>query len=689
MTLMGWVTIDLKPGINTGLTPAALQSGYTGSSNIRFKSGMPQKIGGWIKYYSGVLQGNPRHSHSWEDLAGNSRLAVATTARTYDYTNGVLTDISAQTLTTNPPVNFTTTLGSPVVTVTDTGVGSMTPYDSVYFDTPVAVDGIILSGIYQITAFIASTEYTITAAKNGVAGVTSGGAVPAFTTTSGSATVTVTLAAHGLVAGNDIIFPIATTVGGVTISGRYIVQGVTNANNFTITASLAASSSAGPTSMNSGNAQFVYAIALGPVAVGGGYGTGTYGTGAYGSGVPQSAQTGTALPVTDALLDNWGELSIYCPDGGGIYQWGPASGFLNYSIISTGPYFNTGAFVSIAQQMIVAYGSTQNATIGAYHDPLLVRWSTIGDFTVWVDLPTNQAGSYRIPTGSKIVGAVAGPSTTNYIWTDVDLWAMQYIGSEFVWGFTKVADNCGLIAKHAHAELSGNVYWMGPSNFFVMSGGTVSVLPCTVWDPVFQNLSPTQRNLCFAGANTSFTEVLFFYPSLASLGYCDTCVKYNIQEQTWDLLQDTAFSQRNTWIDLSILPNPIATTNSGVIYSQENGQDADINPITAWFKTGLFSLNNGEDVPFVDRIFPDFKWGEFGQAQSASIQIWVYVYKYPNPNTSPKTYGPFTMTETVSFISKRMRGGHYFQLYCQSTDAGSFWRLGALKVRWASDGRGI
>ena len=162
-------------------------------------------------------------------------------------------------------------------------------------------------------------------------------------------------------------------------------------------------------------------------------------------------------------------------------------------------------------------------------------------------------------------------------------------------------------------------------------------------------------------------------------------VKHNKIENTWDIVP----LQRNTWIDVSVIPNPIATNSSGVVYAQESGQDADINPISSWFLTGLFSLNNGEDVPFIDRIYPDLKWGEFGGTQGASLQITVYLYKYPNPNTTPKVYGPFTMNETISFISKRMRGGHYVQLKVQSTDAGSFWRWGATKVRWAPDGRGL
>ncbi len=679
---MSWVTVALRPGLNTQQTPTALEAGYTQTNYGRFKDHMFQKIGGWTRYYPNNLVGSPRHSHSWEDLANNSRYAVGTTTNLYDITNNVLKDVSPQTLTTNPAVSFTTTAGSPVISITDTAVNNITAYDSVFFNTPIAVDGLILSGLYAVTAFLSATSYQITAAANAVAGVLNGGAVPAFTTTSGSPTVKVTLASHGQTAGNDIVFPISTTVGGVTIFGRYIIQSIVDANNFNITAGTSASSTAGPTSMNGGNAQFLYYIALGPVAAGSAYGTGTYGTGTYGFGSAVTAQTGAAITSTDWTLDNWGELLTACPDGGGIYYWGPASGYLNSSIIPTGPVFNTGAFVSIAEQQIVAYGSTVNASIGVYQDPMLVRWCDVGNFAVWNGTTTNQAGQYRIPTGSKIIGGVAGPSTTNYIWTDINVYAMNYIGAKYVYGFTKIADNCGLIAKHAHAELGSSIYWMGIASFFVLSGGSVAQIPCPVWDAVYQNLDVSNKQLCFAGANTAFSEIWFYYPSLAKLGYCDMAAKYNVVEQTWDIVQ----IQRNTWIDASIIPNPIATTQTGAVYAHESGMDADNQPITPSFQTGYFSISNGEDIPFVDRIYPDFRWGEYGQSQNAQIQVTVYTAKYPG--STPKAYGPYLVTKSTPYISKRIRG-RYFSLAISSSDSGSFWRLGAVKVRWAPDGRGL
>ena len=1207
---MSWETVKLKPGVNVELTSTALEAGYATSAFIRFRAGMAEKLGGWQKYVPSAVPGVPLHSHAWEDLAQDARLAVGSTSAVQDITNSIVTTITPQTFLTNSTLNFSTTLGSATVTVVDTNVDGLTVTDAVFFNTPVSIGGIVLSGLYPIASIVSTTSYTVVASANATANASNAGTIPAFTTTSGLFTVNVTLANHGLTLGGDIVFPISSTLGGCIILGRYIAQSIIDGNNFTINASQAATSSAGPTAMNSGNGQLLYYISIGPstpsltttvfkTAVGGGsftvpatvysltaqaigggvagggayalatplavtpgqtvyynvgaagadswintsanaaptlssqgvlakaaaasgimggqaascvgtllysggnggsngFNPGTYGGygggggaagpngagknggngsngsaagpvyvvfvervgagawtvpsgvtsltleavgggglgykagssayggggggaysktntitvtpgqtvyfsvgtsadswinisassapgstaagvlakagasstgtaggaggaaasgignvtysggnggtgdssgyypgggggaagpngagknggngftsngcgggggsnggsssagangtstaggnggngtsgsgggagattldgyptngtggggggggfglngnnvasqggtdgslaggaygvgggggggvfgdasgGAYGGGgggwsysetattgiavitytVPAvyganggggganggsstagadasgitggnggegtggtgagagsatngtagtagggggggtyngtsgaggsdtsldsshgaggggggnasgalyggggtaggaqgivaysytttyPAQPGTAISATDYTLDNWGSFLTACPAAGPLFYWDPASGFANMSIIASAPPFSTGAFVSISAQQIIAYGSSVNADIGVYQDPLMVRWCNVGDFTDWTTLVTNQAGSYRLTSGSRIVGGFAGPSATNYLWTDLALWQMQYIGSGLVYGFTKVADNCGLIAKHAFAALGTDVFWMTPGQFFTMSAGGVQPMVCPVRDAVFQNINRSYTNSCFAGANTSFNEVWFFWPSAASTGYCDMAVKHNKIENTWDIVP----LQRNTWIDVSVIPNPIATNSSGVVYAQESGQDADTVAMTPSFTTGYFTFNEGEDIMFVDRVYPDFKWGTYGTS-GASIQITVYTAKYPG--STPVAYGPFTVTQATPYISKRMRG-RFFALGVSGADAGSFWRLGAVKFRAAPDGRGV
>ena len=677
---MPWTAIELKPGVNVELTPTALKTGYISTTLGRFKSGLFQKIGGWVKFTSQLVSGVPKVLHAWQTLSGSKLLAVGATNELGVLTSSTHQVITPATFLSDTAANFSTSAGSNLVTVVDANINTVTTYDSVFFNTPITVDAIILSGLYAINSYVSSTSYTILAGSNGASGVSNQGAVPAFTTTSGSYTVKVTLANHNLVTNSDVVFPISTTVGGATISGHYVVTSIVDANNFNITTAVAASSGAGPTNMNGGNAELLYYIATGPTQAGGNYGAGLYGSGGYGTGSPLVGQTGTPITATDWTIGNWGEDLIACPENGGVYYWAPSSGFSNATLIPTGPVYNTGAFISTAQQMIIAYGSTATSSIGVYQDPLLVKWCDVQNFFQWAPAITNQAGSFRIPTGSKII---AGSSTPymNLIWTDVECWAMNYIGSSLVFGFVKAGSNCGLIAKHAFTQQAGNVFWMGTNNFFIMSGGNVSIIPCTVWDTVFQDLDTANASKCFAGSNTLFSEVIFGYPSIQDgTGYPTRYVKLNISEGTWDI----GLLQRNCWIDQSVLGNPMAATNSGLIYTHESGYDNDTSPITTGFTTGYFMIAEGEDLAFVDRIIPDFKYGTTSGAKNAIIQISVNAIN--SINDTPKVYGPYTTTATASEITTRLRA-RQVSFTVQSSDSGSFWRLGRIRMRYAPDGK--
>jgi hypothetical protein len=283
---------------------------------------------------------------------------------------------------------------------------------------------------------------------------------------------------------------------------------------------------------------------------------------------------------------------------------------------------------------------------------------------------------------------------------------MDYIGASLVYGFTELATGCGLIGKHAHAQIGDIVFWMGKSNFYSAAGGTVTPMQCSVWDAVFQNLDFDRANLCHAGVNSDFNEIWFFYPSKDSasnylvdefgqyitdefgnyfvdgaLTSTDRYVKYNTIDGLWDI----GIMQRNTWMDRSVVGNPIATDDSGAIFSHESGFDADGHPINSSFETAWIYIGEGEDVSFVDRIYPDFKWGEYNGVDTASIDFTIHAVQYPGE--TPKVYGPFTVTKAQPYISKRIRA-RQIKLRVESNDMGSFWRLGHLRIRFAKDGRG-
>ena len=680
----GFGAVQLLPGVTSEATPTLARTNYVSSQLIRFRSGLAEKLGGWTKFYPFATGGAIKSMQAWQDLNNTGRLQVGTTTVWGVISGAAFQDITPQTLTTNPACNFTTAAGSNVVSMTDAGINTVTTFDSVYFNTPVAIDGIVLSGVYAINLVLGATSYQILAASNAIAGVAGGGAVPSFTTTNASSTVTVTLARHGLTAGtsntNKINFPIVTAVGGITISGTYTVVSVTNANVFTIVAAAQATSGA-TVSMNAGNAQFVYYITLGPTATGTGYGIGGYGTGGYGTGSVSTVQTGTDLTATDWSLDNWGEIAIGNPENGGLYYWQPSGGYQNASLITTGPAFNGGCFIAMPAQILVAWGASQALGVGVAQDPLLVSWSDQLNFLQWSVTAVTQAGSYRVPTGSKIIGAMNAPNT-GLIWTDIDLYSMTYNGaSGLTFSFGKIGGDCGLIAKHARTVLGANVYWMNQSNFFTLGAGGPQPMPCTVWDSVFQDLDTANANKCWAWPNSPFNEVWFFYPSKSGGGgECDSYAKYNIIENAWD----NGKLGRSCGIGQSVLGSPISATSAGLVYTHENGYDADGAPLSWSFTTGYFYLAEGEDYVTVDRLYPDMKWGTFAGAATAIVNLTVKVTNYSGD--APRVFGPFAVTMNTEFVPFRARG-RQMAITISGSDIGSFARLGHVRYRYASDGR--
>ncbi len=687
------VPLKLRPGVSAETTPALNESGISSCNLIRFKAGLPEKLGGWEKFVPFSVSGIPRDIHPWQDLNDVQHLGIGTVGTgtiLSVITAGALQDITPQQIISDFTPNFSTVGGSTTIGVTDPNINSVTIQDAIFFNTPIAIGGLVLQGLHQISEITGTTSYNFIFDSAAVSTATGTGTLPSFAVTSGSQLVTVTLPSHGLVAFDPFTFPIDTVnaTSGITIGGTYTVNAVPNVNSFTISSNVQSSATTSFI-MNNGSVELVYYIALGPQAAGAGYSLGGYSSGGYSTGVVPSSQIGTAIIADDWTLDNWGELLLACPKGGGIYQWSPNGGFLNTQVVATAPPFNNGIFVSMPAQILVAYGSTVGEldstgrvlTIGDQQDPMIVRWSDSQDFTLWLTSSTNQAGSYRIPRGSLIVGGLQGPQQT-LLWTDLALWAMVYQGLPFVFGFNEIMSGCGLIGPHAACSMRGGVFWMGTGNFFVLAGGGPRSIPCSVWDVVFQNLDEANQTKCVAAPNSAFDEVFFFYPSLSGgTGEIDSYVKFNIEESSWDY----GSMPRTAWTDQSVLGQPIGTTPTGIIYQHETSPDADGGALLASFTTGFFTIAEGQMFAFSDWFFPDMKWRYFGSSNtSASVQVTIEVANYPNQTTI--TFGPFTMNETKEFINIRLRG-RLIRLTFSSSDVGTWWRLGNMRYRTAQSGR--
>lgn len=687
---MPHASFKLLPGVDQNKTPALNEAAISNSQLIRFipdrtLGGLVQKLGGWTKFFPDTIGSIVRCLWAWEDTNSNSYLAVgaegiaAGGGQALEVINsGVETDITPQKVTSDVAVDFSTTSGSSTVTIIDANF-TVDRYDVVDIQTQVSVGGLVLFGQYQVTP-IGSTSYSIEARDKlgdpalATSTVSNGGAVPQYDTTSGSNTVDVTLADHGYVAGDTFTALVATSVGGITVYGNYIVTDVASSSVFSIAVSSQASSTA-TADENAGDAHFVYLNGVGPLASGTGYGVGGYGVGGYGSGSAPDPDLGTPINAVDWTLDNWGEILIACPYGGPIYYWSPAGGTEIALAIANAPSVNEGMFVAMPQRQIIAWGSTFTGII----DPLLIRWCDVNNYDSWIPLITNQAGSYRIPKGSRIVQCIQGPQQ-GLIWTDLGVWAMQYAGPPYVYQFNEIGNGCGLIGRKAAGSMNGVIYWMGQSQFFRLAGGGVEPIRCPVWDVIFQDLDTANLDKIRIAPNSRFGEITWYYPTNSNGGEVSHYVKYNVILNEWDYGE----LGRTAWINESVLGPPIGAAPNQYIYQHETSTDADGSPMVSSFQTGYFVMTEADVKMFIDQIWPDMKWGYYGGVQDANIKLTFYVTDYPGE--TPLAYGPYTLTQSVKFITPRFRG-RLVSIKIESEDIGTFWRLGNIRYRFQQDGK--
>ena len=773
---MPHATMRLVPGVDQNRTPTLNEAAISSCNLIRFqpdRQGMalPQKLGGWTKFYNGVVPGVPRNLWAWQDAYANPYLAIGSTTGLYAINSGgALLGISGQYYAVDKPVSVSTTAGSATVSIVDDEANILSG-DTVFIKTQIAVGGLVLFGNYQCTyvdpdtyriEVVDAAGYPVFATST----VSNGGAVPQFTTVSGSNIVTVTLASHDYQVNQFFPILVPTTFNGITLSGNYVIQSVTGTGTFTINASNSATAS-GSVSINSGLAQYEYYLGNTVAPSASGFGTGEFGIGTFGIGtipsngreyaivnvqpstpsagfvtytignsgnralievpagseftvsgvtpsnynsvnpfsvvsstrgslsgntstlVIASTETGAYSSggtltftsyatgsATDWSLGNWGETLISCPRDNGIYQWDPQLGSASSALIPTAPIANQGMFIAMPQRQIVAYGSTYNGI----QQPLLVRWCDIGNFNVWSPQVTNQAGSYIIPKGARIVGGIQGPQQ-GLIWTDLGVWAMQYVSQPYIYQFNEIGAGCGMVAEKAAGAINGDVYWMGLKQFFKLAGSGVEPVNCPVWDVVFQNLNMDYADNIRVAVNSSFHEIAWYYPSNDSVnGENDSYVKLNVLINQWDY----GTLDRASWLDQSVLGQPIGASPTGYIYQHEVSLNADDQPMASSFRTGFFQMSEAELKMFVDQVWPDMKWGYYNGAKNAAVGITFHVADYPDGQAS--SYGPYTLTEATTYITPRFRG-RLVSIEISSNDLDTFWRLGGIRYRLQPDGK--
>ena len=469
------------------------------------------------------------------------------------------------------------------------------------------------------------------------------------------------------------------------MNGEFEIQSIVNTAAYTVTTSAAAS---GSTASGGGTGNAKYQISIGPECSvpAFGWGTDTWGAGGWGS---PSTTSNVTLEARQWSLDNFGQILVATVLNGGAFEWDPDDGVsTRASAITNAPTASRLGLVSTPDRHILFMGT--EATIGTpgTQDDLLIRFSSQEDRNTYQPTAENTAGSLRIADGSRIVAAERSRGQI-LVWTDTSLHAMQFIGPAFTFGLRQLGQNCGIIGSHAAVDINGVSYWMSQDSFFLFDG-SVKKLPCTVEQFVFNNINQTGSENAFAGHNGEFNEIMWFYNRTGS-NQINAIVAYNYLEQTWW----TGTLSRTTWTDREVYDNPVATeyfedtvANNEVIsgltdgatqvFLHETGNDADGTAITAFVKSGVVQIAEGNDFAFVSKIIPDI------ENQAGTLNAKLEFKNYPNNSTSVTKTTSFT--DTTDFVSLRGRGRE-FTVNIVSNTTGTAWRLGTQRFDIQPDGR--
>jgi len=467
---MPFIKLNFKPGLNKDQTNYSNEGGWWECNKIRFRSGYPEKLGGWVKYTVETLIGTCRQMFVWVTSFGDNLMAMGTNKKVYLEAGGNLFDITPIRQTTVNTASFAAVDGSSIITVSDSG------------SNPAEGGYVIFSGSASlggnVTATILNTTHEI-----------------ATTINSSAYTIVVPVVANSSDSGN----------GGGAVTAKYQINPAPDNYVFGYGWNTGTWSRGG---WGSGSTQPVLLptrywffdnfdndlvmnyneAGKGPI---------------YYWERGSSTNPTTALGTAAVLLSSLSGASDVPTNAGQI-------------------------LVSQNDKHLLAFGATPYPS-GTF-DPLLIRWADQDNPVNWTPSPTNSAGFIRVSRGDQIVRAIATRQEI-LVYTNTGLSSLQFTGTTDVFSLQEISDNISIISPRGVITVNNITYWMGRDKFYVYSG-RVDTLATTVWTQVFKNLNYDRANNIIAGTNEGFNEIWWFYPS-ANSDDNNSYVVYNYVEQIW------------------------------------------------------------------------------------------------------------------------------------------------------------
>ena len=629
---MPFQKLQFKPGVNRDQTNYTNEGGWNECDKIRFRSGFPEKIGGWLKTTPEFMLGICRQLFGWITSYNDNFLACGTNKKVYIEVGGIFYDITPlraidPTFTTPDTNNcFSTTSGSSIVTVAITN--------------SVAIQGNYVSftganSIGTVTAALLNKDHEIQTAIN----------VDAFT-------IDVGTAANTTGAG-----------GGTTINAAFEI----NIGNANITQGYGWGTSTWSDNIGWGLGS--------PVAV----------------FLPQ--QDWWFDQFDNDLILNLRNGPIYYWERG--TDPNPTIALTTRAILledlggaTDVPTSAMQTLVSQNDKHLLAFGcQPYNGAAGEF-DPLLIRWASQNDPGMWEPLVTNSAGFIRVSRGSQIVRAIPTKQEI-LVFTEATLNSLQFTGTSDVFALQEIGDNLSIIGPRAVSVVNNMTFWMGKDKFYVYTG-RVETLPCTLRNHVFTNINLNQADQIVSGTNEGWNEVWWMYPTVNS-NFNNAYVIYNHLERIWYY----GTIDRTAWLDNPLRQFPQAINADSVnelsyLYNHEDGTNDDGLPMYAYIQSSDFDLMDGDQLVLTRRMIPDVNF-EGSTATSPEANFIIRPRNFPGSSFYSNASNTQRVIETTVnqftdqvFMRARAR---QIALKIESTGLDTQWQLGSPRLDLRPDGK--
>ncbi len=735
---MALVDFKLLPGIDKQQTQVGADRRWVDSDNVRFRYGLPEKVGGWSSLLTDTIVGVARAQHAFVDLDGNRYVAIGTDKFLLIYFEGTLYDITPYSATSFGSSTLATDSTSvKTCTITTTSAHSLLAGDIIQLDAVTLPGGTGLTDaqfedkLFQVLTVSTSTTFTINSSAQASSVISTGGTMtvkpyqsvgPAAQTygygfgvgnfggtvsgaatndldgallddiygTGGSPATSIALTSTtGFPAGGGTIIVSDTPA----VDGELIDYTAVSTNDLTVI-----TRSVDGSTRSSHADETIVSDA-------------TDYTG-WGSAVEAST---VSLEPGLWSLDNFGDVLLATIANGKTYTWDSsiAARFTTRASTATTDYVTTAAptasrmmMMSPVTRHLVLLGTETTIGTAATQDDMFVRFSDQETINTFAPTATNSAGSQRLQDGTKIMGAIKAKDNI-LVFTDTALYTMKHVGTPFTFGFEQVGTNCGLIGQNAVVEIDGVAYWMSSKGFF-MFDGTVKSLTCTIEDYVYDDIDTTKGQQICAAINNLFTEVVWYYPT-SGASYNDRYAVYNYGESLGGKIPGGVWypgtQARTSWMTAKIYPNPHATkfdssatgtfpsvigeTGLGqtVYYEQEVGTnqtnpDGSSTAIAGTLESYDFDLEvggAGQHYLSISRFLPDFK------TLSGSATVTLKLKRFPSSTATTSTYSPFTVTSSSTQFNTRARG-RFASVAIANAAVNDNWRFGTMRLDVKPDG---